>query len=174
MQGPNGARSDPLSKVNNSNAHTGSTATSDPPFTTRSFGNTPQQAISKRNLSTTIWPLKRLFKKKRSSKPQLTPLNGNGNVNVSAINSWSNSMTSRDWLLSKPRLKRSTQGASRWSITSKLCKSSASPTCLCSWTTYALSGRVSWIWSDFKSPRSLGIIKVWWLIWKRYKTEKAS
>lgn len=128
----------------------------------------------KRNLSTTIWPLKRLFKKKRSSKPQLTPLNGNGNVTVSAINSWWNSMTSRDWLLSKPRLKRSTQDASKWSITSKLCKSSASPTCLYSWKTYALSGRVSLIWSDFKSPRSLGIIKDWWSIWKRYKREKAS
>jgi len=41
MQGPNGARSDPLFKGNNSNAHTGSTAASDPPFTTRSFGSTP-------------------------------------------------------------------------------------------------------------------------------------
>jgi hypothetical protein len=47
MQGPNGARSDPLFKGNNSNAHTGSTATSDPPFTTRSFGNTPQTAAAK-------------------------------------------------------------------------------------------------------------------------------
>ena len=47
MQGPNGARSDPLFKGNNSNAHTGSTATSDPPFTTRSFGSTSQNAAAK-------------------------------------------------------------------------------------------------------------------------------
>jgi hypothetical protein len=47
MQGPNGARSDPLFKGNNSNAHTGSTATSDPPFTTRSFGSTSQPPAAK-------------------------------------------------------------------------------------------------------------------------------
>ncbi len=74
MQGPNGARSDPLSKVNNSNAHTGSTATSDPPFTTRSFGNTPQQAISKTKPFNNHLTLEEIVQEKEILETSIDPL----------------------------------------------------------------------------------------------------
>ncbi len=74
MQGPNGARSDPLFKGNNSNAHTGSTAASDPPFTTRSFGSTPQNGGPKPKSFHNNLTLEEIVQEKEILETSIDPL----------------------------------------------------------------------------------------------------